>query len=146
MFGIGFPEMILILALALIVVGPDKLPDLARSVAKTIMDLKKTAEGLKDNLNIEDNPLSEIKPQLEDAAKNFKDSVLDAETHTWNDDSLPPSSSLDPLEESLKVPPQTDQPEEKPPQENQAAIDDNTLQDPTTEDLTDLTPKTNNNS
>ncbi|NOR26074.1 MAG: preprotein translocase subunit TatB, partial [Desulforhopalus sp.] len=27
MFGIGLPEMILILALALIVVGPDKLPD-----------------------------------------------------------------------------------------------------------------------
>lgn len=146
MFGIGFPEMILILALALIVVGPDKLPDLARSVAKTIMDLKKTAEGLKDNLNIEDNPFSEIKPQLEDAAKNFKDSVLDAETHTWDDDSLASTSSLDPLEESLKVPPQTDHPEEKPPQEDQVMTDDKTLQDSSTEDLSDLTPKANNNS
>jgi len=83
MFGIGFPELILILALALIVVGPDKLPDLARSVAKTLVDLKKTAEGFKESLDAEDNPLSEIKPELEDAAKKFKETVLDAETHSW---------------------------------------------------------------
>lgn len=85
MFGIGFPELILILALALIVVGPDKLPDLARSVAKTLMDLKKTAEGLKNSLEAEDNPLSEIKPELEEAAKKFKETILDAETHTLKD-------------------------------------------------------------
>ncbi len=36
----------------------------ARSIAKTIMDLKKTAEGLKDTIKLEDNPLSEIKPEL----------------------------------------------------------------------------------
>lgn len=83
MFGIGFPELILIMALALIVVGPDKLPDLARSIAKTLVDLKKTAEGFKESLNEEENPLSEIKPELEDAARKFKETVLDAETKTW---------------------------------------------------------------
>ena len=77
MFGIGLPEMILIMALALIVVGPDKLPDLARSLAKTIMELKKTAEGLKDTLAEEGNPLDDIKPDLEEAAKNFKNNLLD---------------------------------------------------------------------
>ena len=50
MFGIGLPEMILILALALIVVGPDKLPELARSVAKGVLELKKTVSSLKENL------------------------------------------------------------------------------------------------
>jgi len=64
MFGIGLPEMILILALALIVVGPDKLPDLARSVAKGVMELKKTAEALKKNLTAEGNPLDDIKAEL----------------------------------------------------------------------------------
>lgn len=83
MFGIGFPELILILALALIVVGPDKLPDIARSIAKTLVDLKKTAEGLKESFDEEDNPLKDIKPQLEDAAKNFKETVLDEQTQTW---------------------------------------------------------------
>ena len=63
MFGIGLPEMILILALALIVVGPDKLPDLARSMAKGIMELKKTAETLKKNLT-EDGTLDSLKPDV----------------------------------------------------------------------------------
>lgn len=53
MFGIGLPELILIMALALIVVGPDKLPDLAKSIAKQILELKKTANSLKDSLQEE---------------------------------------------------------------------------------------------
>ena len=77
MFGIGLPEMILIMALALIVVGPDKLPDLARSLAKGIMELKKTAEGLKDSFAEEGNPLDDIRPDLEEAAKSLKQNLLD---------------------------------------------------------------------
>jgi Tat protein translocase TatB subunit len=50
MFGIGLPEFILIMALALIVVGPEKLPDLAKSLAKQLLELKKTANALKDSL------------------------------------------------------------------------------------------------
>ncbi len=77
MFGIGLPEMILIMALALIVVGPDKLPDLARSLAKGLMELKKTAEGLKESFAEEGNPLDEIRPDLEEAAKSLKNNLLD---------------------------------------------------------------------
>ena len=83
MFGIGLPEFILILALALIVVGPDKLPDLARSVAKGILDLKKTANTLKESLTEDGNPLDEIKPELEKAAKALKDDLLDNDDDTW---------------------------------------------------------------
>lgn len=84
MFGIGLPEFILILALALIVVGPDKLPDLARSVAKGILELKKTANTLKDSLNEHGNPLDDIKPELEEAAKAIKDDVMrDLEDDDW---------------------------------------------------------------
>lgn len=53
MFGIGLPEFILILALALIVVGPEKLPDLAKTFAKQLLELKKTANALKDSLQEE---------------------------------------------------------------------------------------------
>ena len=69
--------MILIMALALIVVGPDKLPDLARSLAKGLMELKKTAEGLKDTLSAEGNPLDEIRPDLEEAARSLKSNLLE---------------------------------------------------------------------
>ena len=53
MLGIGLPELILILALALIVVGPDKLPEMAKTMAKHLMELKKTANALKENFQEE---------------------------------------------------------------------------------------------
>lgn len=53
MFGIGLPEFILIMALALIVVGPEKLPDLAKTLAKQLLELKKTANALKNSLQEE---------------------------------------------------------------------------------------------
>jgi sec-independent protein translocase protein TatB len=98
MFGIGLPEMILILALALIVVGPDKLPDLARSLAKGLMDLKKTAEGLKDSFAEEGNPLDDIRPDLEEAAKSLKQNLLDTPPYQRDNSSdttgvLPPEEN-----------------------------------------------------
>ncbi len=76
MFGIGMPEMILICALALIVVGPDKLPDLARSIAKGVLELKKTAAGLKESLAEELEPsLKTVRPELEEASKALKENL-----------------------------------------------------------------------
>ncbi len=55
MFGIGLPELILIMVVALIVVGPDKLPDLAKTLARQIVELKRAANSLKDSLNEDDD-------------------------------------------------------------------------------------------
>jgi Tat protein translocase TatB subunit len=48
MFGIGMPELLLILALALIVLGPKKLPELARALGKGMAELRRATEDLKD--------------------------------------------------------------------------------------------------
>ncbi len=85
MFGIGLPELIVIMALALIVVGPDKLPDLARSVAKGILELKKTANTLKESLTEDGNPLDDIKPELEKAAKALTNDVMGGADDTWKE-------------------------------------------------------------
>jgi Tat protein translocase TatB subunit len=50
MFNIGMPELILIAVIALLVVGPKRLPDVAKSLGKGLAEFRKTAEDVTDNL------------------------------------------------------------------------------------------------
>jgi Tat protein translocase TatB subunit len=43
-FGVGLPEILLIAVVALIILGPDRLPEAARSLGKGIADLRKAME------------------------------------------------------------------------------------------------------
>ncbi len=52
-FGIGLPEMGLIMIVALLVFGPKKLPEIGTSVAKTIKELKKVSADLGTELKKE---------------------------------------------------------------------------------------------
>ncbi len=44
MFGLGMPEILLILGLALIIIGPKKLPDLAKTLGKSMREFKGAAQ------------------------------------------------------------------------------------------------------
>ena len=68
MFGIGMPEMILILAVALIVIGPKKLPDLAKSLGKALGEFKKATSDLKESMQI-DSELKEVKTAFDDLGR-----------------------------------------------------------------------------
>lgn len=57
MFGIGMPELLLILALALIVLGPKKLPELARALGKGMAEFRRATDELKDEFRqLENDP------------------------------------------------------------------------------------------
>jgi TatA/E family protein of Tat protein translocase len=69
MFGIGMPEMLLILAIALIVIGPKKLPDLAKSLGRALREFKKATSELKESIEL-DSELKEVK-------NSFTNSITD---------------------------------------------------------------------
>jgi sec-independent protein translocase protein TatA len=52
---IGLWEILLILAVALIVFGPAKLPELGRSIGNGLREFRKATSELKDSITLEDN-------------------------------------------------------------------------------------------
>ncbi len=62
MFGIGFPELLLIMALALIVLGPKRLPDIARALGRGLAEFKKATSELKQTFEEETRSQNIMRP------------------------------------------------------------------------------------
>jgi|YelNatPaOPRAMG01_1025707.scaffolds.fasta_scaffold134244_2 Tat protein translocase TatB subunit len=62
-FGIGMQELIIIVIIALLVVGPKKLPDMAKSLGKGLNEFRRAAEGLtediKETIKVDDEKTGE---------------------------------------------------------------------------------------
>jgi len=90
MFGIGMTELLLIAGLALIVLGPKKLPDLARALGKGFAEFKRATNELKSTIEIETRKeeVRRTKDKLEKEGKltppNAAEPFSGADDSYWN--------------------------------------------------------------
>lgn len=73
MFGIGMPELMVIMVIALIVIGPQKLPELAKSLGKGLAEFKRATDDFKRSIEttaeVKEQPstVADAKPEPDQA-------------------------------------------------------------------------------
>lgn len=77
MFGMGMPEILMILAIALVVIGPRKLPDLGRSLGRALKEFRKATSEFKSSLDIEDD-LSDVRRSFREMNTDLKSTLSTA--------------------------------------------------------------------
>lgn len=77
MMGIGFTEMIVIAGIALVVIGPEKFPDFAKLVIRTIRDLRSYVDDVKAEVGKELKPL---KKEMETLSRIDPEKYIDSLT------------------------------------------------------------------
>ncbi len=85
MFGLGMPEILLILAIALIVIGPKKLPDLAKTLGRAMGEFKRSAQDFKASIDIDTtvNDLTDLEPtdsKLKEALKSANEKATEPDS------------------------------------------------------------------
>ncbi len=82
MFVIGLPEMIIIFVVALLVVGPSKLPELARTLGKAFTEFRRMADEVKETFDeevvkVEEEKTTEATGEIKSEEKNQDEAKLD---------------------------------------------------------------------
>ena len=83
MFGIGIPEFMVILVVALLAFGPDRLPDFARQAGRMVRQVRKFANSARDDIRAELGPeYADFELNDLDPRKAIRKHILEA----WDED------------------------------------------------------------
>jgi sec-independent protein translocase protein TatB len=79
MFDIGFSELLVIAIVALIVIGPERLPKVARTLGHLFGRMQRYVNDVKADISreMELDELKKMQSSMEDAARSFQSSVTD---------------------------------------------------------------------
>lgn len=78
--GIGIPGLILILVIALVIFGPNKLPELGRAAGSTLREFKTATKGLVDEEKKEIADLKEeVKEEIKEATAEKVEEAVEVE-------------------------------------------------------------------
>ena len=92
MFGsIGITELLIIFVVALVVIGPKRMPDLARTLGKTLRDFKRATSDFQDSVNLESDFDLDATSTSNDASN--EDAVEEEKDPNRIDPSSPPEPS-----------------------------------------------------
>jgi Tat protein translocase TatB subunit len=103
MFNIGFQELLVILVIALIVVGPSKLPDLAKALGRGIGEFRRATSEIKETIE-QDETVRELKKEFESAQRGVTLDNLETFASVL-------SEAVEPAGAATPVPPTDSQPE-----------------------------------
>src|SRR4030095_1297015 len=105
--SLGFPELMIIMVIALIIFGPRKLPELGRSLGKSLGEFKKASNELKSTLE-EEIRMEEVKEERKkiEAEQASALSVNDSAPRSPNHKTSPPTD-VSPDEPTISRTPNT---------------------------------------
>jgi sec-independent protein translocase protein TatA/sec-independent protein translocase protein TatB len=99
MFGFGFSEVLVILVVVLIVVGPKKLPEVAKMLGRTYAQFKRAFEDIKDSVDLDlddDIPYNKTKRNLKDLYhEKWEDEIAKSENAEATSGNLTESEKSD---------------------------------------------------
>ena len=101
MFNIGLPELLIIVAIALIVFGPNKLPELAKAFGRAMREFKKATEEVKESFEAETKDLEELKSTLIEEKERFISDMVEEGSETKEETSEATSERITESETSV---------------------------------------------
>ena len=105
MFGIGMPEILIILVVALVVIGPKRLPELAKHLGKGLAEFKKATDDFQESVRVDlekEHPkdLTEKYPHLIPDGEGDQEKESASEPH---DQAAPGEAASDPPEKDPEI-------------------------------------------